>query len=290
MTLVRISINVARYASPDATPVRGWLGEVARQADDAGVDTLWVPDHLLQMDPGADVSDPMLEAYTVLGFLGARTERVGLGTMVTWASMRPPALLVKAVTTLDVLTGGRAWLGIGAGYRDDEARMMGLPFEDTPTRFQLVEDTVRLAQRMWAGDENPVRVGARRAERPIGSPRPLRPPHPRILIGGMGERRTLPLVARYADACNLFDVPDEGRTLRRKLDVLTRACEAVGRAVSDIEITLSSRLDASEDSAALMRRCDTLAAIGVQHLVLITDGPWTPERIAVVGGALGSDD
>ncbi len=285
---MRISINVTRYSSPDGWALPLWLADVARRAEDAGVDTVWVPDHLLQMDPGADIADPMLEAYTTLGFLAARTERVRLGTMVTWASIRPAALLVKAVTTLDVLSGGRAWLGIGAGYGKDEAAMMGLPFEDTPARFQLLEDTLQLAHRMWSGDERPVKVGGRRAERPISSPRPLSTPHPRILIGGMGERRTLPLVAGYADACNLFDIPDEGRTLRRKLEVLAEACSAVGRTRSDIEVTLSGRLEVGEDSAALSARCDAMAAMGVEHLVLITDGPWTAERIAVVGGAVGS--
>jgi len=179
---VRLSISVTEYSWPG--PLRTALADLARAADDAGLDALWVTDHLLQVAPGTDPADPMLEAYTALGFLAARTERIALGTMVTAATFRPPALLVKAVTTLDVLSGGRAVLGVGAGYQQDEADAMGLPLPPVPERFAQLEATLRLAFRMWDGAA------------PGGSPLSLQRPHPPVLVGGTGEQRTLPLVAR----------------------------------------------------------------------------------------------
>jgi F420-dependent oxidoreductase-like protein len=270
---MKLSVNLTNYSWPGGP--RGLAGHVldlARQLDDAGVDTLWVADHLLQMDPTASVEEPMLEAYSTLAFIAAATRRVQLGTMVTWATIRPPALLVKTVTTLDVLSGGRAWLGVGAGYRADEAAMTGLPFEPTAERFSRLEELLQLATHVWDGDRGPFEGPHHRLEQPINEPPPIS--RPRVLVGGMGERRTLPLVARYADACNLFDIPDDGATLRRKLDVLARACDAVGRDPDDIEVTLSTRLADGETAAQLADRGHELARRGVDHLVFVTTGPW----------------
>ena len=175
------------------------LAELGRAADDCGLNTTWVADHLMQADPAARPTDPMLEAYAVLAHLAAVTRRVRLGAMVSPVTFRAPALLVKTVTTLDVLSGGRAWLGLGAGYQGDEAAAMGLPLPPVAERFRRLEETVRLAGRIWAGDS------------PFGYPPPVR--RPPILIGGAGEKRTLRLVAEHADACNLFDIPDGNRTL-----------------------------------------------------------------------------
>jgi F420-dependent oxidoreductase-like protein len=270
---MKLSINVTSYSWDDGPErLAGHLRGLARQADDAGIDTLWIADHLLQADPNASVDEPMLEAYTTLSFLAAVTDRIQLGTMVTWATIRPPALLVKMVTTLDVLSGGRAWLGLGAGYRADEAAMTGLPFESTPERFSRLEEVVQIAEHMWSGNLAPFAGAHHTLAEPICSPLPLR--RPRLLIGGMGEQRTLPLVARYADACNLFDIPDGGATLRHKLAVLAQACEAIGRNPDDIEVTLSSRLAPGETAKQLTDRCTDLAALGIDHLVLITNGPW----------------
>ena len=270
---MKLSISLTNYSWP-GTPagLADHVLELARRVDDSGIDTLWVADHLLQMDPNAHVDEPMLEAYTTLGFIAAATSSVQLGTMVTWATIRPPALLVKIVTTLDVLSGGRAWLGVGAGYQADEAAMTGLPFEATAERFARLEDLLRLAAHLWDEDRGPF-AGARSAlEQPISAPAPIS--RPKVLIGGMGERRTLPLVARYADACNLFDIPDGGATLRHKLDVLARACQAVGRDPDDIEVTLSSRLGPRETTDEFTDRCAQLARLGVDHVVLVTTGPW----------------
>jgi alkanesulfonate monooxygenase SsuD/methylene tetrahydromethanopterin reductase-like flavin-dependent oxidoreductase (luciferase family) len=235
---MRVSINVTAFPASDPA---GHLTRVVEAAEESGIDTVWVGDHVLQVAPGLAPTDPMLEACTTLGFLAARTSRVRLGTMVAGATFRAPALLVKAVGTLDALTGGRAWLGVGAGYNETEDL-------DLSHRFERLEEVVRLAR---DNDFHPV----------------SRPP---ILIGGAGERRTLRLVARYADACNLFDIPDGGRTVRRKLDVLARHCEEAGRDFGAIEKTISTRTVDPE----------RFAELGIAHAVVITDGPWTQDAIA----------
>ncbi len=276
---MRVSINVTSFAWGDDAAIPGALRPVAEAADAAGIDTLWVADHLLQADPTAEPDSAMLEAYTTLGYLAACTTRVRLGTMVSAVTYRPAALLIKAVTTLDVLSGGRAWLGIGAGYLEQEARELALPLPPVAERFDALEDALQLAHRMWAGDAAAFAGRRLRLERPFARPRPTTQPHPPILIGGSGERKTLRLVAEYADACNLFDIPDEGRTIRHKLEVLRRHCEAVGRPFEAIEKTLSTRLGDDESPAAFAARCAGLGELGIDHLVLLAVGDWTPEAV-----------
>jgi F420-dependent oxidoreductase-like protein len=285
---MRVSISVTNYSWPSGPQALGSeLARLARAADQAGVDTVWVADHLIQADPTAPPEDSdMLEAYTTLGFLAAQTERVRLGTMVSGVTFRPPALLVKAVTTVDVLTGGRAWLGIGAGYHSDEAKAMGLPLPPVAERFERLEETLQIAARMWAGDDAPFDGKHYRLAQPLDSPGPVQDPHPPILIGGAGERKTLRLVAQYADACNLFDIPDGGRTIRHKLAVLARHCEEVGRPYEAIEKTLSTRLEVGESSEEFIRRCDASAAFGIEHMVVIRSGPWQPEALATLATAI----
>jgi F420-dependent oxidoreductase-like protein len=282
---MRVSISLTNLSWPGGLAPS--LGRVVEAADRAGVDTVWVVDHLIQADPTAPPDDTeMLEAYTTLGFLAARTERVRLGTMVTGVTFRPPALLVKAVTTLDVLTGGRAWLGIGVGHHGGEASDMGLPFPPTIERYERLEETLQIANRMWSGDETPFEGRHYRLGRPHGSPSPVGHAHPPILIGGAGEQKTLRLVARYADACNLFDIPDGGRTVRHKLAVLARHCEEVGRPYEAVEKTLSSRLEPGESSEELIRRCQAAAAWGIEHMVLVFSSPWTPEALSTLATAI----
>ncbi|HZD00414.1 MAG TPA: LLM class F420-dependent oxidoreductase [Actinomycetes bacterium] len=285
---MRISIAVTNYSWPGGPRGLGSeLARLVRAADQSGVDTVWVTDHLIQADPTAAADDTeMLEAYTTLGFLAAHSERVRLGTMVTGVTFRPPALLVKAVTTVDVLTGGRAWLGIGAGYQQDEAKAMGLPLPPAAERFQRLEEALQIAARMWAGDDTPFQGAHYRLQRPAGSPMPIQRPHPPVLIGGTGERKTLRLVAQYADACNLFDIPDGGRTVKHKLDVLARHCEAVGRPYEAIEKTLSTRLEAGESTDAFVSRCAAAAALGIQHMVVITSAAWTADALATLAAAI----
>jgi F420-dependent oxidoreductase-like protein len=279
---MKLSVSVTNYSWSDS--IRDRLTTLAGVLDDTVVDTLWVADHLLQADPASQLDEPMLEAYTTLGYLAAATSRIRLGTMVTAATFRAPALLIKAVTSLDVLSAGRAWLGIGAGYNGDEARAMGLFLPDTAERFTRMTELLRLARQMWNGDETPFRGEYLDLEHPVGSPRPVTTPP--VLIGGTGERRTLRLVAEYGDACNLFDVPDGGAAIRRQLSVLDRHCADVGRPPEEIERTLTTALQDGEGSGQLVERCQKLADLGIQHVVVIARGrPLTDTDLNCVAGA-----
>ena len=280
---MRISINITDYSWP------GDLGAALERlvvvADEGGLDTVWLTDHLIQAAPGSTPDSEMLEAHTALGFVAAKTRRVRLGTMVAAVTYRPPAMLIKSVTTLDVLSGGRAWLGIGAGYQEDEARAMGLPLPPVAERFERLDETLQLARQMWSGDSNAFHGRHYVLERPVESPQPLTRPRPPILIGGAGERKTLRLVARYADACNLFDIPDGGETVRRKLDVLAGHCEELGRPYEEIDKTISTRLEPGESAESFAERCAQLATLGIQHAVVITAGPWTEDGVATLAAA-----
>lgn len=281
---MKLSVSVTSYSWPE--PIHRRLASLARFLDGTAVDTLWVPDHLLQADPASALDEPMLEAYTALGYLAAATDRIRLGTMVTAATFRAPALLIKAVTTLDVLSGGRAWLGLGAGYNAAEAGAMGLFLPATAERFERMTELLQLAHHMWRGDESAFLGQHLTLQRPVGSPRPVTLPHPPVLIGGTGARRTLRLVAQYGDACNLFDVPDGGAAIRRQLDVLDRHCADVGRPVAEIERTVTTALRDGELAGALVERCCALADLGIRHVVLIARGrPWSAADLDVVAAA-----
>jgi F420-dependent oxidoreductase-like protein len=283
---MRFSLSITNYSWPGGpTGIGAGLVRLARAADADGLDTLWVADHLIQAEPTSTPDSEMLEAYTTLGFLAAHTERLRLGTMVTGVTFRPASVLIKAVTTLDVLSGGRAWLGLGAGYHEGEARAMGLPLPPVGERMERLREAVQLAVRMWRDDRSPFEGRHYRLERPVNSPAPISKPHPPLLIGGMGERKTLRLVAEYADACNLFDIPDEGKTIRHKLEVLARHCDAVGRPYDTIEKTVNTRLDPDESPEQFAERCARLAALGIEHAVVITTGPWTEDAVSRLAAA-----
>jgi alkanesulfonate monooxygenase SsuD/methylene tetrahydromethanopterin reductase-like flavin-dependent oxidoreductase (luciferase family) len=257
--------------------------DVARQAglaDDSGIDSVWTADHLFQFHvTGKPPEAPMLEAYAALSFVAGLTRRVTVGALVTCATYRPAGLHRKSVSTLDVLTGGRVVLGLGAGWYEMEARGLGLPFPAARAdRYELLEETLRLAHHMWNHDEAPFAGSHLQLDRPLNRPRLER--RPPILVGGSGERRTLPLVAQWADACNLFDLaPPFDVDLRHKIDVLRARCDAIGRDPAEIEITVIRSVDLTQPEGAgrLMKRADGLAALGVSHLIL--SGPtfeWGP--------------
>jgi len=280
---MRLSISLTNYSWREVALVDG-LVRAAVTADQGGLDTVWVPDHLAQVDPTVPAeADDMLEAYSVLAYLASRTERVRLGALVTNVALRPPALLANAVATLDTLSGGRAWLGIGAGYDTSETADLGLPTLPTGERFELLEETVQVVTQMFAGDATPITGAHVRLDRPFLRPRPAKGIP--LLIGGAGERRTLRLVAEHADACNLFDIPDDGATVRHKLDVLTRHCESVGRSRDEIQTTLSTRLAPAETTADLVSRCERVAGWGVEHLIFVSSTPWAPADLDVLVSA-----
>ena len=242
------------------------LATIARTADDAGFEHIMVMDHLFQIPMVGPVEHEMLEAYTTLGFLAANTSRARLGTLVTAATYRYAGMLAKIVTTLDVLSGGRAWLGIGAGWNEEECRGLGIPFPPLAERFEQLEETIRICLQMWTGDERPYDGKLNHLERPLSSPNALTKPHPPIMIGGSGEKKTLRLVAKYAQACNLFPSPE----LRHKLDVLREHCEREGRNYDEIEKTAIYRFDVGpkgEKTGELIDQLGHLAELGIQTAI-----------------------
>ncbi|TMC71602.1 MAG: LLM class F420-dependent oxidoreductase [Chloroflexi bacterium] len=237
---MKVGLQIPDFTWPGgAKEIGPTLVKIARTADEAGFELIGVMDHFFQIGSLGPPEHEMLEGYTTLGFLAANTSRVRLVTIVAGAVYRYPGVLAKTVTTLDVLSGGRAMLGIGAAWNDYEAKALGIPFPPVAERFDWLEDTLRLCLQMWKGDET--RLAGKRftAERPLSSPQSLTRPHPPIMIGGMGEQKTLRLVAKYADACNLFPSPE----LPRKLDVLKRHCDREKRNYDEIEKTCMFRFD-----------------------------------------------
>jgi F420-dependent oxidoreductase-like protein len=227
-----IGLSIGDFANPRGPECLGLdLAAVARAADQLGFDSLSVMDHFFQIRLIGPPEREMLEGYTTLAYLAGQTQRLTLGTMVTGVHYRHPGLLGKIVTTLDVLSGGRAWLGIGAGWNEDESRGLGVPFPPLTERFERLDETLQIVLQMWRGDEQPFHGLHYELARPLNSPQSLSRPHPRILIGGSGEQKTLRLVARYADACNLWPTPE----IPHKLDVLRAHCETEERDYATIE-------------------------------------------------------
>ena len=264
---MKIGLQIPSFTWADGPGRLGaHLGAIAETADAAGFASIWVMDHLFQIRGLGPPDREMLEAYTTLGFIAGRTSRARLGTMVTAAVYRHPGMLCKQVTALDVLSGGRAWLGIGAGWNEKEARGLGIPFPPLGERFERLEETLQICLQMWAGDRTSFAGRHYRLEDPLNSPQCLTRPHPPILIGGGGERKTLRLVARYADACNLFPGPQ----LPHKLNVLRAHCEAEGRDYDAIEKTALFGFDVGEDKAKvgkLKGQLRWLAGMGIQTVI-----------------------
>ncbi len=242
-----------------ATDLRFKLGEIARKAEDGGVDRISVMDHLWQIGHIGPPEHEMLEAYTALGWLAARTERVKLLTMVTAVVYREPGLLAKAVTTLDVLSGGRAILGIGAAWNADESAGLGLLFPPVAERFERLEEAILICRQMWSGDEGPYDGKYYHLARTLNSPQSLSRPHPPILIGGSGEKKTLRLVARYADSCNIF--AHDLSVAAHKLEVLREHCVNEGRDYDAIEKTAQTRFDLGDNGENVNQTIEQLNAI-----------------------------
>ena len=276
---------------------------LARQADDAGVDSLWVMDHFFQIRlTGLPPESPMPESYATLGVLAGQTTRIKLGTLVTSVAYRHPGVLVKTVTTLDVLSGGRMYLGVGAGAPFNiepqgsgtawEAEGLGIPFPPLADRFEMLEELLQVANQMWRGDEAPYAGKHYTLARPLNSPAPVRRPRPPILVAGGGERKTLRFVALYADACHLLDAPGSAyaHDVPRKLDVLRAHCAAAGRDYDEIEKTVGTSFDLGDDPAKglgeTLVRLRELADLGIDHAILSPSGAWTEQSIAALASLL----
>jgi F420-dependent oxidoreductase-like protein len=270
---MRVGIHFPYFTlpgGPQALPAT--LAATARAAEDGGCATFTLMDHYFQMESaamGTEAADPMLEGYTALGFLAGRTERIGLGLLVTGVTYRHPGLLAKIVTTLDVLSGGRATLGLGAAWYEREHHGLGVPFPPVAERFERLEEALQICRQMWSDDDGPYDGRHYRLAETMCSPRPIQTPHPPVMVGGDGERKTLRLVARYADACNLFG--RDTATVKHKLEVLDRHCEDAGRDPAEISRTMLGNGDPFEDG--FLRDLEACAALGIEQVWLTASGP-----------------
>ena len=273
---MKIGLQIPNFTFPEGPKELGsTLAEIARTADDAGFSSIWVMDHFFQIGSRdrsmglGPAEDEMLEGYSTLSYLAGITKKVTLGTLVSGVVYRHPGVLVKTVTTLDVLSGGRAYLGIGAAWNEREARGLGVPFPPVKERFERLEETLQIAKQMWS-DNNGAYTGKHfQLAETLCNPQPLSQPHPPILIGGSGEKKTLQLVAKYADACNLFARMGT-EVVRSKLDILKKHCEEVGRDYAEIEKTTLSTVHLAPDkmnAKNVIEECQALAGLGVTHAI-----------------------
>ncbi|RAO39019.1 Alkanesulfonate monooxygenase [Micromonospora saelicesensis] len=268
---MKLGLHYWNYSTPaDPAAIAPTLAQTATVAEQAGVASFTVMDHFFQMDAVFAAEEPMLEAYTTLGYVAAKTQRMTLGVLVTGVMYRYPGLLAKTVTTLDVLSGGRARLGIGASWYEREQLGLGVPVVPVAERFERLEETLRICLQMWSADDGPFNGQHYQLAETINSPQPLSRPHPPIMIGGGGEKKTLLLVARYADACNLF-----GRggidDVTRKLDVLRGHCATEGRDYDTIEKTVVASQAPLDDTDAFLAEVSEYAALGVTEVQVTPD-------------------
>jgi F420-dependent oxidoreductase-like protein len=301
---MKLGIAIGDFSWPiPAAELGSMVSRLACSADEAGFDTLWVMDHFFQIRlSGLPPESPMPEAYATLGVLAGQTRRIRLGALVTSVAYRYPGVLVKAVTALDVLSGGRMIFGVGAGAPFNvqpsgpgtpfEAEGLGIPYPSLAERFERLEETLQIAHQMWRGDDGPYQGKHYQLARPLNSPNAVQHPRPPILIGGSGEQKTLRLVAEYGDACNLFDLPGSAFSdnLRHKLHVLRGHCATAGRDYTEIEKTVASAFDLGDDQdaglAGLLDHLRELADIGIDHAIVSPHGPWDEANLAAVASIL----
>jgi F420-dependent oxidoreductase-like protein len=280
---VKIGLQIPDFSSPGGPANLGKdLAAVARTADEAGFEFISVMDHFFQISAIGPPEREMLEAYTTLGYLAGCTSRAKLVTLVTGVVYRHPGILAKIVTTLDVLSGGRAWLGIGAAWNEEESRGLGIPFPPVAERFERLEETLQICLQMWRADDAPYQGKHYQLGRTINSPQALSMPHPPIMIGGSGERKTLRFVARYGQACNLFPGPD----LPHKLDVLRAHCDAEGRDYDEIEKTCYFIFDVGdkgEKAGQVVEQLGQLAQMGFQAAIGAVAGVWRVAPLETIG-------
>jgi F420-dependent oxidoreductase-like protein len=288
---MKAGLQISSFTWPGGPAAIGpTLARVVRAADDVGFDSIWVMDHFFQIRGVGRPEEPMLEGMTALGFMAANSQRARIGLMVGGVPYRQPGLWLKSATTLDVLSGGRAWLGIGAAWNREESEALGFPFPPLGVRFEMLEETLQFAHGMFDGElgsEGELRGRHVTATRLLNSPQSLSRPRIPIMIGGGGERKTLRLVARYADACNVFGGP---AVISHKFAVLRDHCAAVGRPYAEIErSTLQSvRISATGDEgtdppAAIVERFGELSDAGAQHVIFSVRDVWDPAKLELIG-------
>ncbi len=282
---MKIGLQIPSFTWPGGTDAIGpTVGRIAHQADEIGFDSIWVMDHFFQIRGVGKPEEPMLEGWTTLGFLAANTKRARLGLMVGGVHYRLPGLWVKAATTLDVLSGGRAWLGIGAAWNEDESRSLGFPFPPLGQRFEMLDETLQIAHQMWQGERGSEAEFHGRhydATRLMNSPQSISRPRVPIMIGGGGERKTLRLVAKYADASNVFGGPE---MIAHKYAVIREHCADIGRNPDEIERTNLQTIDLGRDSPArIVDRFGELADAGAQHVIVSVADVHDPRQLETIG-------
>jgi F420-dependent oxidoreductase-like protein len=275
---MQLGVHYANFTHPDwEHRLADRLVETAKVADQGGVAWFTVMDHWFQMEQMGGPPEPMLEGYTTLGHLAGVTEHVRLSLLVTGTTYRHPGLLAKTVTTVDVLSKGRAMLGIGAAWYDREHAGLGVPFPPTSERFERLEETIQICRQMWSEDDGAYEGRHYQLAETVCVPAPVQQPRPTILIGGSGEKKTLRLVARYADACNLFaQGPD---VVTHKLEVLRRHCDDAGTDYDAIQKTVIGQFDPTADAGGFLRAMGEYAALGIDLVTLVPQGDdpvaWT---------------
>jgi F420-dependent oxidoreductase-like protein len=284
---MHIGLQSPSFKYPGGTAaIRPKLKEIVTTAEAAGFYSLWVMDHYYQIKGlfGEAYTDPMLESYTTLGYFAGLTERAYLGVLVTGVIYRHPSVLLKMVNTLDVLSGGRAYLGIGAAWYEDEAKGYGIPYPPTAERFEQLEDNLQLAHALWASDETAFAGKHFAAPAITNNPRPLATPHPRLMIGGTGPKKTLRMVAQYGDACNIGDWVG-AENMQKALDDLKGHCDALGRDYATVEKTSLGTVHLSGDDtvASIISRIEGLAAMGFTHAIFNMPDVYTITPLEVFG-------
>lgn len=283
---MRIGLQVPSFTWPEAPDSIGRrLAEIGRTADEVGFSSIWVMDHFFQIEMVGAAEEPMLEGYSALSYLAGVTSRARLGTLVTGVHYRHPGLLVKTATTLDVLSGGRAYLGIGAGWYERESKGLGVPFPSTAERFERLEEALQISHQMWSGETAAYEGDHYHLAETLNSPQALSRPHPPIMVGGSGERKTLRLVAQYADACNLF-AHGGPEAIRHKLDVLKGHCEDAGRDYDEIEKTALGTAYLAPDGMTpdqVISTCREMAEAGIEHLIFNMPNVHEIEPLEVFG-------
>jgi F420-dependent oxidoreductase-like protein len=291
---VKFGLQVSSFTFPGGTPeLAPTLERVVRTADEVGFDSIWVMDHLFQIRSVGAVDEPMLEGWTALGWIAALTKRARIGLMVGGIHYREPGIWVKAATTLDVLSGGRAWLGLGAAWNQEESVGLGFDFPPLGVRFEMLEETLRIAHEMFDGELGSQRGLEGRHYRPtrlLNSPQSISRPRVPIMIGGGGERKTLRLVAQYADAANVFGGPEK---IHHKWEVLRGHCEAVGRPFEDIERSTLQGVNVSADGSGatetpdqVIERFGELGDAGAQHILFSVRDVWQTDKLELLGSTL----
>jgi F420-dependent oxidoreductase-like protein len=288
---VKFGLQIPSFTYPGGTPaISPTLERIVRTADEVGFDSIWVMDHFFQIRGVGPAEEPMLEGWTALGWIAALTKRARIGLMVGGVHYRLPALWVKAATTLDVLSGGRAWLGLGAAWNQQESEALGFPFPPLSDRFEMLEETLQIAHGLFEGDLGSEAAFAGRhyrAARLMNSPQSISRPRVPIMIGGGGEQKTLRLVAMYADATNVFGGPE---TIHHKYEVLRRHCEAIGRPFDEIErsnlqsVRISTNGQPGTDSPGqIVDRFGELGDAGAQHIIFSVRDAWEVDKVELLG-------